>query len=287
MQLLQVNIFIYLEGIGITAYLIVGQASIGDYFKKYVGLAQAILTSGSCVGYTICPPILALLVEYYGWRGAMLLLGGLNLHGFIMALLFPSSKRKPPKTPVKQSQDSSTPTEKATKSIFDDFVIVKDVKFVIYLACMGVGSVGQTTMYVFMVARAQSIGISKENSALLFTIYGIVSIFSRPLFGAIADRIAKQRMALMSVCIIVCGFISAAVNWMDSFWWMVAYVSLFGFLSGKFLALLRSYLKRVDNLLIWNEGKASDVLVTVYSCNSYVTLIKREPDYDNDRFVKK
>ena len=65
----------------------------GLYFNKHRSLATGIATAGSGMGATIFPIIIYNLIEYYGWRGSLFIMAGLNLHLLIFsALLFPVPK---------------------------------------------------------------------------------------------------------------------------------------------------------------------------------------------------
>ena len=49
---------------------------IGHYFEKRRALATGIVSCGSSVGTFIFAPLSVSVIEYYGWKGAMLILSG-------------------------------------------------------------------------------------------------------------------------------------------------------------------------------------------------------------------
>ncbi|KAG7512515.1 monocarboxylate transporter 12-B-like [Solea senegalensis] len=51
-------------------------AMVGSYFCERKALAYGIALSGSGIGTFILAPVVHLLIEYYTWRGALLILGG-------------------------------------------------------------------------------------------------------------------------------------------------------------------------------------------------------------------
>lgn len=61
---------------------------VTSYFVRLRGLANGICMSGSAFGSIILPPVLRLLLETYGYKGAVLILGGLMLNVWAAALLF-------------------------------------------------------------------------------------------------------------------------------------------------------------------------------------------------------
>ncbi|XP_077190288.1 monocarboxylate transporter 5 isoform X2 [Paroedura picta] len=84
----------FLSGLGFACLYQVGAVMIVKYFKKRLALANAISRSGMglCV---ILAPVVQLLIEKYGWRGSLLIYGGmmLNLVPSSM-LLWPVNKKK-------------------------------------------------------------------------------------------------------------------------------------------------------------------------------------------------
>ena len=75
----------------------------GLYFNKHRSLATGIATAGSGLGATVFPIIIYNLIEFYGWRGSLFLLAGLNLHLFVFcALLVPV-----PKASLKSFEDEN------------------------------------------------------------------------------------------------------------------------------------------------------------------------------------
>ncbi|XP_026747995.1 monocarboxylate transporter 12 isoform X1 [Trichoplusia ni] len=61
---------------------------VTSYFVRLRGLANGICMSGSAFGSIILPPVLRYLLEEYGYKGAVLVLGGIMLNVWAAALLF-------------------------------------------------------------------------------------------------------------------------------------------------------------------------------------------------------
>ncbi|XP_076262108.1 solute carrier family 16 member hermes isoform X2 [Rhynchophorus ferrugineus] len=61
---------------------------VTSYFVKLRGVANGICISGSAFGSILLPPLLRLLLETYGYRGAVLLMGGITLNVFVAALFY-------------------------------------------------------------------------------------------------------------------------------------------------------------------------------------------------------
>lgn len=62
--------------------------SVTCYFEKYRSLATGIAVCGSGLGTLVFTPLLEHLVHFYGWRGSMMVVGGIILHCILFGILF-------------------------------------------------------------------------------------------------------------------------------------------------------------------------------------------------------
>ena len=74
------SFFLYFTGPGISFAYILSKSMIGRCFKTNYATANGIGQIGSPLGLIIMAPLVQLLLDTYGWRGAMLLLGEIGLH---------------------------------------------------------------------------------------------------------------------------------------------------------------------------------------------------------------
>lgn len=61
---------------------------VTSYFVRLRGLANGICISGSALGSIILPPLLRYLLETYGYRGAVLIMGGITLNTWVAAIFY-------------------------------------------------------------------------------------------------------------------------------------------------------------------------------------------------------
>ncbi|ESO98952.1 hypothetical protein LOTGIDRAFT_231273 [Lottia gigantea] len=64
-----------------------GLVLVGKYFKKKRALANAVANSGISAGSVLFPPLAKALLDAYGLRGTLLVLGGINLHVLVCGAL--------------------------------------------------------------------------------------------------------------------------------------------------------------------------------------------------------
>ncbi|XP_056647134.1 monocarboxylate transporter 13 [Diorhabda sublineata] len=87
-----------------------------SYFLKLRGVANGICISGSAFGSIIIPPILRILLVTYGYRGAVLLMGGLTLNVFVAALFYDRVEKHMKKEQVTSDEENEEKRAKFTIS---------------------------------------------------------------------------------------------------------------------------------------------------------------------------
>lgn len=60
---------------------------LASYFHKHYSIANSISQTGTSIGIIVMPLLTQFFITIYGWRGAMLLLGGIKLHCVISGVL--------------------------------------------------------------------------------------------------------------------------------------------------------------------------------------------------------
>uniref|UniRef100_A0A146KNZ0 Monocarboxylate transporter 12 n=1 Tax=Lygus hesperus TaxID=30085 RepID=A0A146KNZ0_LYGHE len=96
---------------------------VTSYFVKYRGLANGLAISGSAIGSIIFPPFINFLLQYYGYRGAVLILGGMTFNVIVAALLYdPVSMHMKKVRVVKdlENGDVATTDDKPTVEVTED-----------------------------------------------------------------------------------------------------------------------------------------------------------------------
>lgn len=77
-----------ITGTGCSFVHLSAHIATSQYFTKRHGLANGLSWLGSSIGQFISAPFLQLLIDYYGWRGAMLIEGGLVFNTLVAAMFF-------------------------------------------------------------------------------------------------------------------------------------------------------------------------------------------------------
>lgn len=110
-------ILISFTGLGFGLIYLPAIVSVTCYFEKYRSLATGIAVCGSGLGTFVFAPIITLLLQEYGWKGSMLIIGGLLLNCIVFGVIFrplvPKKKKHILLTP--QNNESLIKTENLIK----------------------------------------------------------------------------------------------------------------------------------------------------------------------------
>ncbi|XP_037564423.2 monocarboxylate transporter 9-like isoform X1 [Dermacentor silvarum] len=230
-----------LFGIGSGTTFITLHVLVNQHFKKYKGLALGIMYTGCTASAFIFPRLLLFLANTYGFRGSMLIFGGITMHATALALLLKNpdwtrhnSEHEQPTDAEKKagvftlgskdSNHSQTPSEEATTDktgpnpaslIYGITVLRSPMLYVIlftYIVLYFNFGVFMTTVVDFAVDRGSSVA-SAVNLVPLFSITDTVGRLGLPV---LADRgyirrstLTMLNYSLMAVCMFALPFSSS------------------------------------------------------------------------------
>ncbi|XP_077977443.1 monocarboxylate transporter 12-like [Glandiceps talaboti] len=88
-QSLQVLYFTFgiLVGFGLGLPVVANVVLINKYFNKRHAIANGLFFTGVSIGILLSPPLFHMLIEIYGWRGAMLIIGAMNANVIVCGAL--------------------------------------------------------------------------------------------------------------------------------------------------------------------------------------------------------
>ncbi|XP_072018083.1 monocarboxylate transporter 12-like [Amphiura filiformis] len=69
-----------INGISFALLLVPGYALLAQYFERHYSLAIGIVYASASFGLMVAAPVAQFLLDTYGWRGTLLILGGINFH---------------------------------------------------------------------------------------------------------------------------------------------------------------------------------------------------------------
>lgn len=257
-------------GSGLALNLNASLTIISKYFLVRRPLANGLAMAGSPVFLCFLAPLNQFLLEAFGWRGSLLILGALMLNCCVAGALM-----RPPSHPhsavLKKVQGQSSKVTRIKESCgqnlkkFLDLTFFKDRGFVIYLIGNIMFFFGAYAPIVFLSAYAVSQGVEKYSAAYLLSIMGFVDMFIRPGTGLLANSkwIRPKVQYFFSFAMVFNGMCHLLCPLITSYPFLVVYTVFFGVSFGMVFALIFECL--MD--LMGNQRFPSAVgLVTIIEC---------------------
>ncbi|XP_061730928.1 monocarboxylate transporter 2-like isoform X2 [Nerophis ophidion] len=272
-------IYLYLfigviAGCGLALNLNASLTIISKYFLAKRPLANGLAMAGSPVFLCFLAPLNQYLLDKFGWRGSLLILGALMLNCCVAgALMRPvGSCLSSPALQKKSKEQADNSDSKQWKQSCGihakkllDLSFFKDRGFVIYLIGNILFIFGAYAPIVFLSAYAVSQGVDQYSAAYLLSIMGFVDMFVRPGTGLIANSkwIRPRVQYFFSFAMVFNGTCHLLCPLIKSYTFLVVYAVFFGLGFGMVFALIFECL--MD--LMGNERFPSAVgLVTIIEC---------------------
>ena len=230
-----------LAGTGIGLAYVPCISVVGMYFDKKRTVAIGIVVSGLGVGTCIAPPTINGLVNHYGWRGCLLLLGGLCSHLVVCGALFrPLTKRKHKQIETSHNKakytDIDSHYQKEWKTLTK--LIFSNTSYLLLCLNNVLFTFGLAVVYVHLAAYAMTTGISVTQGAMLFSTVGITNTIGRVMYGVIAYTTSVDHVLLYGIAMVTTGITTMICPIMYSYVGLLCSSGVFGLLSAGFGTLL-------------------------------------------------
>ena len=169
------------------------------YFHDKFPLAYLLLTIGGPVGMMVYGPLTQVLLDTYGWRGTMLILGGVSFHVVICGLLMRPGKHSIKdynKASLNDNDDVKHP-ERGTSSpvnCFHEFLMIagldvfRNVEFLILSCARMAINIGHAGVIIYMVPNGLSLGLNTTEASFLTSAWGFGSIIGLSLSAFVTQR---------------------------------------------------------------------------------------------------
>jgi MFS family permease len=207
--------------------------SIANWFRKRLGIAIGIMSSGfACGGLLV--PLVVRLIDIFDWRTTLFILG---LAMWIVCLpLSLILRHKPEQYGYLPDGEKSivtapaqVPVSMATREVeIETKQALRSRTFWhIGLAVMCQFAVASTVM-VHVMPYLSSVGIPRSIASLVAMFVPLVSITGRLGSGWLLDRFDKKRVATGFFALMIVGLLCMSYISSESFWLVIPYIIIFG-----------------------------------------------------------
>nr|XP_002739231.1 PREDICTED: monocarboxylate transporter 12-like [Saccoglossus kowalevskii] len=227
--------------VGVSYGLIFGPSVsfLGQYFQRRHAMVNGIAYSGVAFGIIVLSPLFQRLIEVYGWRGSLMVLGGMNLNICVSAALF-----RPPATCTEHQEPITTYEEYAKcgsiSHLFDWSLLWTDCRFRFIIPyCMFIMGFGYYAIIVHLLPRAVAAGIEIHSAAYLVSAMGVASLVGRLTHAWLLHTVSVVTgLQLCVSAMVVCGLATLIVCSATTFEPMIIYCVVLGLSSGTFLPVI-------------------------------------------------
>ncbi|XP_038049220.1 monocarboxylate transporter 11-like [Patiria miniata] len=218
---------VVIAGTGVASVLEITHAELAYYFREKYPLAAFLTFTGTPVGMMLLGPITQVLVDTYGWRGAMLLLGGVSFHLVVAGMLI----RRPPNSyqavpdheeqltidgidsPGKFKQEVKLNKSKISNlwnSVFSalGLEVFVSAEFMIVATIRMLYSIGYGGVVVYIVPNGLALGLSAKEASFLTTAWGVGNLAGLILLASAmhVKLVSVRRAEGIAVSVIAVGF---------------------------------------------------------------------------------
>ncbi|XP_077534917.1 monocarboxylate transporter 12-like isoform X2 [Haemaphysalis longicornis] len=257
------------HGMGSGMVFVVTPTVINEHFIRYRGLAMGINFAGCCTASFVFPKVLEVLMDSYGFKGALLLFGAICLNSLAFSLFLrqpawlrnrleaeasaavekvPREAARPPKTSLTNGDVSATarcapPTPGSLRHGLTVFSC--PMFYVIMYSYISFTFAYECYISLF-VDFATDRGVSLSHAVTMISVSSIADLVGRLALPAAADRGSFTSRTLLTVTFFHLGtlFLTLPLAW--GYWWLFAFASAIAFCIGTsvsvFSVLVAEYL---------------------------------------------
>ncbi|KFP09376.1 Monocarboxylate transporter 2, partial [Egretta garzetta] len=234
----------FLQGLGISFSWTPAISIVSHYFSKKRALANAIASAGECAFAFTFGPFFQWLISQYGWRGALLIIGGIQLNicvcGVLMRPLASSclleascSETSPGKGSSKIDKKDEFPIAHRTFN----WMLVRQPEFVLYAIFGILAAMSFFVPPLFLVPLSYSLGIDESWTASLLSILAMVDFAGRLLCGWYANLHVTKTVHLLTMTITLISTSLMLLPLANNYLSLAIFTGFYGFFFGTTVAV--------------------------------------------------
>jgi len=212
-----------------TIGIVPASAIIGRWFPRNLSTAMATVYAGLGTGSLLLVPLVQWVIDREGWRNAYAMLGYFMVFMIIVVLVLPWNKIANFKTEVLENRDMAIATDKTitlSQAVFHP-------SFLALLVSFGFTGFSMYLVIAQIVPLLIDVGNSPLQSATIFGVSGMFSVFGVLSSGWVSDRVGLRPIALISFCLSLTGICCLLrLTYTPSEWLIVAFICTFGLAQG-------------------------------------------------------
>ncbi|XP_071804555.1 monocarboxylate transporter 12-like [Asterias amurensis] len=232
------GILILLAGTGMGVSSVLTKEWVAQSFQENYSTAIGIARTGSSVGFFVSSFLAQLFLNTYGWRGVLLLTGGISFHLTVCGFLIVATKHRYKYKPLNRNDDAGPPSSSPEDSckprsfVMWNYVCINlklelllDLHYSLVSAVYSMTLLVWSLWTIYFVSLATSNGFTTKEAALFVSVGAVGSLFVKVLQGFYIDQIlilhreSFQCLHVVMICICACTFYLTPIA--TSYWGMM------------------------------------------------------------------
>ncbi|XP_021342422.1 monocarboxylate transporter 12-like [Mizuhopecten yessoensis] len=215
---------------------------VSYYFNRRRALATGIAVCGSGIGGFVFAPLSVLLLDAYGWKGAMWIISAIVLNGVVFGAVYRpiEVQQRRPKGQTTFSEENENSNAKCICTRVRQTLgisMLSSPSVVVYLVSCFLVTIGIYIPFNFLPSFAKELGLPASEGALLISTIGIFNTLVRVVIGFVTDRPWADCILINGAMLVLGGVATFFVPYYTSFGALAACAAVFGSAIGTFVSL--------------------------------------------------
>ncbi|KAL6465477.1 hypothetical protein MHYP_G00256100 [Metynnis hypsauchen] len=228
-----------LQGLGCAFCWMPANSMVSRYFKRWRPVAFSISSSGECVFSMAFGPFFQWLIEAYSWRGALLIIGGLQLNLWVCgALMRPLKPNLCFATPSQETPtEDSKELNQTSKKIPYRWSLIRRPELLLYITFATLATAGFFIPPLFLVPHVRHISVEQYWAASLLSILSLSDLLGRLVCGWLASLRLLRNLQVLAMAATMLGVVLLLLPLGQNYWAIVVFTALYGFLFGSMVSV--------------------------------------------------
>ncbi|XP_056179660.1 monocarboxylate transporter 13-like [Falco biarmicus] len=235
----------FLQGLGISFSWTPAISIVSHYFSKKRALANAIASAGESAFAFTFGPFFQWLISQYGWKGALLIIGGIQLNicvcGALMRPLASSclleASHSETETPPGDGESRTDKDQSPITHKTFNWTLVRQPEFVLYAIFGLLAAMSFFVPPLFLVPLSYSLGIDESWTASLLSILATVDFAGRLLCGWYANLHITRTVHLLTMTIALISTSLMLLPLANNYLSLAIFTGFYGFFFGTTVAV--------------------------------------------------
>ncbi len=216
-----------LSGIGTGLAYLPALSTGVKWFPEKKGMISGLVIFGFGFGAAFLAPLATHFITLYGWRTTMLIYG---ISFGVIIIIAARFLHAPP-----SSNKEGTSSTDLTQQDFPPKIMLKTPVFKLIITTYFAAMVAGMVTIGHIAAFIEDMGYTQMQAALALTIIAITNGFGRLIFGALSDKVGRQKTLVLLFLLI--GIMMFALSLLNALFMCYIIIAIIGLCFGGFLAV--------------------------------------------------